>query len=103
MIVRILAAMDTPSPPGPRLVPSIDHGRCEAKRDCIRVCPTGVFDVRRIDADDYAALGLVGRLRVTAHRHATAYATRIDDCESCGLCVTACPEAAITLVPAAAP
>lgn len=91
--------MESPRVPGPRLVPVIDHSRCEAKRECIRVCPTNVFDVRRIDEADYAALGLVSRLRVTAHRRATAYATRIEDCESCGLCVTACPEAAITLTP----
>lgn len=93
-------AMDSTRQPAPRLVPLIDHGRCEAKRDCIRVCPNDVFDVRRIDPEDYAALGLLSKVRVTAHRRATAYATRIEDCGSCGLCVAACPEDAITLTPA---
>ena len=87
-------------PAAPRATkPVIDHGRCEAKRDCVRVCPHDVFEVRRIDQADFAALRVLGKLRVTAHRRMTAYAIRADQCESCGLCVDACPEAAIQLVP----
>ena len=48
--------------------PLIDHGRCEAKRDCVRVCPYDVFEVRRMDGDDFTALGLLGKLRTTAQR-----------------------------------
>jgi len=82
-----------------RLAPVVDHNRCEAKRDCVRVCPTDVFEVRRIDHADFRALSTIGKLRTTAHRRMTAYATRVDQCEACGLCVTACPEDAIILVP----
>jgi 4Fe-4S ferredoxin len=79
--------------------PVVDHGLCEAKRDCVRVCPYDVFEVRRMDPDDFTALGMLGKLRSTAHRRMTAYVARPDQCHECGLCVSACPEHAITLEP----
>ena len=79
--------------------PVVDHERCEAKRDCVAVCPNNVFEVRRIDDADFAALGLMAKLRVRAHRRQTAYTPHADACRACGLCVVACPELAITLVP----
>ncbi len=77
--------------------PAIDHARCEAKHDCVDVCPYDVFEVRRIDDADYAALSWFARLKVLAHRKRTAYAPRADQCRACGLCVVACPEGAIQL------
>ncbi len=56
-----------------------------------------------MDVDDYGSLGLVGKLRSTAHRRMTAYPVHADRCQECGLCVEACPEGAITLVPQAEP
>ena len=85
------------APPG-RWQPRVDHARCEGKRDCVDVCPYDVFDVRRIDAADYQALGWLARAKVFVHRMQTAYAPRADSCQACGLCVVACPEDAITLV-----
>ncbi len=78
-------------------LPIVDHGRCEAKHDCVEVCPHDVFAVRRIDREDYARLGLLEKVRVTAHRRQTAYAVRADECRACGMCVVACPEGAIEL------
>jgi len=89
--------MDDRGTPGAWL-PVVDHGRCEAKRDCMRVCPVAVFEVRRIDEAEFDALGVLGRLRSRAHRRMTAYAVRAGDCTGCGACVTACPEAAIEIV-----
>lgn len=78
--------------------PQVDRSRCEGKQDCVRVCPKNVFEVRRIDAADFARLGVLGKLKSVAHGRKTAYAPRASDCEACGLCVTACPEKAIKLV-----
>ncbi len=79
--------------------PVVDHARCEGKRDCVEVCPYGVFEVRRIDDADFARLSFVGRLKSLAHRRQTAYTPADDRCQACGLCVVSCPEKAIALVP----
>lgn len=84
--------------PGGRFVPVVDRSRCEGKRDCVDVCPYGVFEVRRMDDADFAALGLLARMKSRAHGRNTAYTPRADACRACGLCVVACPEKAITLV-----
>ena len=52
-----------------------------------------------MDPDHFTALGMIGKLRSTAHRRMTAYPVRADQCHECALCVTACPEEAISLVP----
>jgi 4Fe-4S ferredoxin len=83
--------------PEARLEPVVDHGRCEGKRDCVEVCPYGVFEVRRIDDDDFRALSFLGRLKSVAHKRQTAYTPNRSQCQSCGLCVKACPEKAIQL------
>jgi NAD-dependent dihydropyrimidine dehydrogenase PreA subunit len=77
-------------------MPIVDHGRCEAKSDCV-VCPNDVFEVRRIDDDDFSRLPPLAKLRVLVHRRQTAYTPNADACRACGLCVVACPEEAITL------
>lgn len=82
--------------------PVIDHGKCEAKRDCVEVCPHDVFEIRRMDQADFVRLGSLGKLRSMAHRRMTAYAVRPAPCSDCGLCVPACPERAITLLPSPA-
>ena len=79
--------------------PVVDRSRCEGKRDCVDVCPYEVFEVRRIDDADYAALSFFARLKVLAHRKQSAYTPRADACQACGLCVVACPEGALRLVP----
>jgi len=83
--------------PAGKWAPVIDHGRCEAKSDCVVVCPNDVFEVRRIDETDFARLGPFAKLRVLAHRRQSAYAVDVDACRACGLCVVACPEHAISL------
>ena len=79
--------------------PVVDRARCEGKKDCVDVCPEDVFEVRRMDDADFAALGFFAKLKSRAHGRLSAYTPNAAACRSCGLCVVACPEKAITLVP----
>ncbi len=77
--------------------PRVDRAKCEGKRDCLDVCPYGVFEVRRMDDADFAQLGFFAKMKSRAHKRQTAYTPSADRCQACGLCVVACPEHAITL------
>ena len=81
-----------------RFVPQIDRNRCEAKEDCVRVCPYHVFEIRKLTSDEKSGLSFLGRLKSFAHGNKQAFAVHADACHACGLCVKACPEDAIRLV-----
>jgi ferredoxin len=66
------------------------------------VCPENVFEVRRIDRADYQPLGALQKFKLRVHGMQVAYTPNVDACRSCGLCVAACPERAITLAKSAA-
>ena len=87
----------TCAPESGRVEPIIDRSRCEAKSDCVEVCPYDVFEVRKLTTEEKQALSWFSRLKVLAHGNKQAFAIRADDCHACGLCVKACPEQAITL------
>ncbi len=78
-------------------MPVVDLTRCEGKGDCVRVCPENVFRVERIEPEDYRALGALQKFKLRVHGMRVAYTPNADACRSCGLCVGACPERAITL------
>jgi NAD-dependent dihydropyrimidine dehydrogenase PreA subunit len=77
--------------------PVIDRNRCEGKEDCVSVCPYQVFTMGTLSSVDRRALTFMGKVKGFAHRWHQAFATNAGDCHACGLCVTACPEQAITL------
>lgn len=81
-----------------RYRPQVDLRRCEGKADCLAVCPYGVFELRPLTAEEGARLGPLVRLKLWVHGSRIADTPRADACQACGLCVTACPERAITLV-----
>ena len=78
----------------------IDRSRCEAKADCVRVCPYGVFALRALTAAERGELSWLSRLKSRIHGGKQAFAVHADQCHACGLCVSACPEKAIRLVAA---
>jgi NAD-dependent dihydropyrimidine dehydrogenase PreA subunit len=77
--------------------PIIDRNRCEGKADCVRVCPTKVFVIGTLPKSARPGLSLKGKIKGVAHRWQQALLMNAERCEACGLCVSACPEQAITL------
>ena len=82
-----------------KVAPVVDRNRCEAKQDCVRVCPYDVFEIRALDTADRASLSLIGRLKAWAHGNKQAFVVRPYDCHACQLCIEACPEDALRLEP----
>jgi 4Fe-4S ferredoxin len=84
---------------GGRVLPVIDRNRCEGNSACVKICPYHVFELRVLAHEDRNGLSLAGRLKAWVHGGRQAYAVGTDDCHACGLCVAACPEQAIRLMP----
>lgn len=81
-----------------KVMPAVDRNRCEAKDDCVRVCPCDVFEIRALSKQDRAALSLFGKVKAWVHGGKQAFVVRPDACHACQLCIEACPEDALTLV-----
>ena len=90
------SAQECPQPAG-RYTPVINRNRCEGKEDCAVVCPCNVFEMQALSETDKRAMPFFSRFRARVHGNRQAYAVRSEDCQACGLCISACPESAITL------
>ena len=82
-----------------KVMPEVDRNRCEGKEDCVEACPYDVFEMSVLAASDRSALSFVGKIKAWAHGGRQAYVVKPDDCQACQLCVDACPENALKLVP----
>ena len=54
--------------------PVINRKRCEGKKDCVRVCPYSVFEVRKLTTDERRAIPFLARLKMTLHGDKQAFA-----------------------------
>jgi len=90
-------ALNCKQPPNV-VVPVIDNHRCEGAGDCEKVCPYGVFELRKLTKPELKALPVGPWLRVLVHGDKQAFAVKGEECHACGRCVAACPEKAIRLV-----
>ena len=77
----------------------VDPRRCEAKLECIRVCPERVFAMRKPEPGQpwYIAL------KVRIHGGKQAAVVNEAACSACMKCVEACPEQAIKVYDDALP
>jgi 4Fe-4S ferredoxin len=82
-----------------KVAPVVDRNRCEAKDDCVQICPYDVFEIRPLTREDRASLSLMGRLKAWAHGNQQAFVVRPEACHACQLCIDACPENALVLAP----
>ncbi len=82
-----------------KVAPIVDRNRCEAKDDCVQVCPYDVFEIRPLTQADREAMSWLGKLKAWAHGNQQAFVVRPEACHACQLCIDACPENALTLAP----
>ena len=82
-----------------KVAPVVDRNRCEAKGDCVDVCPYDVFEIQDLSKQDRASFSLLGKLKAWAHGNRQAFVVRPEACHACQLCVEACPENALGLAP----
>ena len=88
--------IDCKQPPG-LIMPVIDRNRCEGKAQCVDVCPYHVFALAVLPKTERTGLTLRGKLKGVVHGWRQAQLVNAAACHACGLCVSACPEKAITL------
>jgi 4Fe-4S ferredoxin len=81
------------------VAPLVDRNRCEGEEQCVQVCPYNVFEVQVLAPEERRQLSLLGRLKAWAHGNRQAVVVRPADCHACGLCIAACPEQALRLMP----
>ncbi|MCE9597576.1 MAG: 4Fe-4S dicluster domain-containing protein [Spirochaetia bacterium] len=82
-----------------RVQPIVNLSKCAGKRDCFEVCPYGVFEMREMNQEERSNLDWVGKIKTIVHGSERAFVVNSDQCHACGLCVVACPEKAVKLIP----
>ena len=63
------------------------------------MCPYDLFEVRALPPHDRASRSLMGKMKAWAHGNRQASVVHGPNCHAGGLCIKACPEQALRLVP----
>ncbi len=79
-------------------MPVVDQSKCEAKGQCVAVCPENVFELRPRTSEEINGLTFMGKFKARIHNNIVGSPLHIDLCKSCGDCVVSCPEKAIRLI-----
>gem|GEM_PF-460356 len=80
-----------------RIMPVVNMLRCETKGPCLEVCPYSVFEIRPLKKEEWDSLTWFPRMKIWFGGGRQSFVAQPDSCQACGICVTACPEKAITL------
>lgn len=79
------------------LIPIVNPNRCEGKGPCVDVCPVDVFEMGTLAPDQRAGLTIKGKIKGFVHGWKQVHVVHPEARRACGLCVSVCPEHAITL------
>jgi len=89
-------------PPG-TYVPIIDLNKCEGKGPCVPACPYDVLAMDLLPKEQRSVLSVKAKIKGIFHGWERARVVADDACRACGVCVSVCPEHAITLGRTVAP
>ncbi len=78
--------------------PLIDMNKCEGREECVKVCPYDVFEMHLLSGQEKSESNPARTMENRSNGNRKAYTANIESCHACGVCVTACPEKAITLI-----
>jgi 4Fe-4S ferredoxin len=79
--------------------PVINFNRCKAHGVCTHVCNQNVFMIKQITVEQFGELSFLGKLKALLNDNHKSFAVNPENCIGCGLCVDACGENAISLLP----
>lgn len=70
---------------------------CDGCGLCAEICPSQVFEMKKITVKEIKTLSFFGRLKVRIKGNVKSYVATPDECISCSKCASSCHEHAITL------
>ncbi|WMT51188.1 MAG: 4Fe-4S ferredoxin [Ferroplasma sp.] len=66
-------------------MPVVDQSKCEAKGQCVAVCPENVFELRPRTSEEINGLTFMGKFKARIHNNIVGSPLHIDLCKSAGI------------------